>query len=122
MDTIRYFRLKNTGAFVARMDVICTIESGENTAKVTCHKDGYRDVCAAAERSLDLAELRYKDSNGKEQAIPDGSTVQLKVVVVAGKDKTSEQYRYSSKSEKMQSYKIKGTTLFNSLHKIGNNE
>ncbi|WP_178196895.1 hypothetical protein [Ligilactobacillus sp. Marseille-Q7487] len=122
MDIIRYFRLKNKGAFVAKMDVICSIESGENSAKIVCHQDGYRDICAAGERSIDISELRYTDSNGNKQPIPEGSIVQLKVVVVAGKDKTSEEYVYSSKSEAMQSFKIKGTTLINSLEKIGNNE
>lgn len=120
METIKYFRLCNNAALVARMAVICEIPEGENVSRTTLHKNGYRDICAAGERTLDLSELRY---GGKaERALPDGTIVRLKAEVVWGKSKTSEKYIYSSKSDKMVSYKIKGTTLNNSLIRISNGE
>ena len=116
METVRYFRLRNAGAFVARIEVVCYVEEGENASKHVAEPTGYHDILASAERTVDLAELRYKDSSGKERPIPEGATVRLKAFVKWGTDKTAkEEYAYSSSSGAMKTYKISGTTLNSTL-------
>lgn len=121
MDMIRYFKLKNNGAFVARMQIIWTGDDGKgNESHGVYEPGGYHDICAAAERTIDLCD---------QTKIPDGSVVQLKVVVVAGKDKKAqktikendkekkvdETFLFSKDSGSTACYKIGGTTLFNEL-------
>lgn len=109
MSNIRYYKLQNKGAFVARMKVIWNHTDGGNDSHGTYEPSGYHDICAAAERTIDL----------KSAEIPNGAKVQLKVDVVLGKDKTaSEKYIYSEDAGDMASYKITGTTLINSLKLI----
>ena len=77
---------------------------------------GHQDILAAAERTVDLADLRYTDSSGNEHAIAGGAPVQLKVVVELSKDKTAEEeYAFSAESSTMKTYKISGTTLNSTL-------
>jgi hypothetical protein len=66
----------------------------------------YHDVCAGAEREIDLNDTR----------ISNGSTVQLKVDVVAGKDKTADElFEYNKSCGEIAEYKISGTTLIDKL-------
>ncbi len=117
MDNVRYFKLKNAGAFVAQIVVQYKEKHTDFQGNVSYdaewkdwHTDGYRDICAGAERTVDL----LNDAN-----IPDGSQVRLKAVVVAGKDRTSdEQYIYQKTASSMATYKISGTTLINSLKRV----
>lgn len=114
MDNIRYIKLKNTGGFVAQIEVQYKEKKTDSQGNISYaaewsswHYDGYRDICAGAERTVDL----FLDAN-----IPDGSQVRLKAVVVWGKDHVSEeQYIYQSTCSKMAVYEISGTTLFNNL-------
>ena len=115
-EEIRYFRLRNKGAFVARMHVICSVRDGKVVKRVELSDLGHQDILAAAERTVDLADLRYKDSAGNEHAIPEGAPVQLKVVVVLGQDKTAEEeFAFSLRGGAMKTYKISGTTLNSTL-------
>lgn len=103
MSTIRYFKLKNTGAFVARMKVLWW----HDDASGFYEPEGYHDICAHAERTLDMVEH-----------IPDGAEVQLKACVVAGKDKTAdEKFTFKADASDTASYHISGTTLINKLVK-----
>lgn len=117
MDTVRYFKLKNTGAFVARIKVEYKEKHTDESGNVSYDAEwkswepsGYHDICAGAERKVDLC----KDAN-----LSDGSQVRLKTVVVWGKNKAStEQYIYQAISTNTAVYKISGTTLFNKLKRI----
>ena len=111
MENIRYIKLKNKGGFVAKITVQYKGKHTDEHGNVSYdaewkswHSDGYRDICAAAERTVDLT-----DSD-----IPDGSQVRLKAVIVAGRDHTaSEQSIYNKESSKMAFYKVSGTTYIN---------
>jgi len=114
MDTVRYFKLRNTGGFVARIAVLYKKKHTDEHGNISYdanwsewNPSGYHDICAGAERTSDLKEI----------GLPEGSQVQLKAKVVAGKGKTSDTYEYSSVGGKMASYKISGTTLSNSLER-----
>ena len=97
MENIRYIKLKNKGGFVAKITVQYKGKHTDEHGNVSYdaewkswHSDGYRDICAAAERTVDLT-----DSD-----IPDGSQVRLKAVIVAGRDHTaSEQYIYNKEAK-----------------------
>ncbi|MFA5658169.1 MAG: hypothetical protein WC900_02675 [Oscillospiraceae bacterium] len=108
MDKIRYLKLKNAGAFVVHMVIIWDGDDGNgNESHGTYEPSGYHDICAAAERTIDL------NDNTK---IPNGATVKLKADVVWGKDKTaSEEYIYDNSCGGIAEYKISGTTLNNKL-------
>ncbi len=116
MDNIRYIKLKNTGGFVARIEVQYKGKHTDAQGNVSYdaewkswHSDGYRDICASAERTVDLT-----DSN-----IPDGAQVRLKAIVKLGSDCTSkDQYIYNKTSSKSAVYKVSGTTLINSLERV----
>lgn len=103
---IGFFKLENAGGFVARMEIKWEYEKDGNVASGTYEKDGYHDVCAAAERTIQLNDA----SN-----IPDGAVVYLHVKVMLGKGKDSDKYIYKKDSTKTAEYKISGTTLNNSL-------
>ena len=112
---IRYFKLQNKGAFVVRMKIEWTnIEDG-NESHGVYEPSGYHDICAAAERTIDLKEL--KKNNGSP-LLSEGAKVKLKAVVVAGKDKVSEEFTYSPSSGDTATFKITGTTLINTLTQI----
>jgi len=114
MDTVRYFKLKNWGGFVAQIQVLYKEKKTDSEGNLsydaewkTWSPSGYHDICVDAERTSDL----YSDAN-----LPEGAQVKLKAVVCGGQDKTaSETYEYSSSSGKMAAYKISGTTCSNSL-------
>ena len=115
-EKIRYFKVHNAGAFVARIHVLCSVRDGKVLKRVELKEPGYQDICASTERTVDLADLRYTDSAGHEHPLADGAPVQLKVVVVAGKDKTAEEeFAFSPRSGAMKTYKISGTTLNSTL-------
>ncbi len=105
---IRYFKLKNSGAFISRMKIEWTHMDGSHESRGTYEPNGYHDICAGAERTIDM----------NEAGIPNNSTVKLKAVVVGGKDKTSESYAYAATNSDTASYEISGTTLINKLEKI----
>lgn len=110
MEKIRYMKLKNEGGFVARMKILWEGSDGKgNIGHGEYEEDSYHDICIHAERSIDLSETN----------IPDNSEVQLKAVVVLGKDKTAdEKFIYSKDSCEKATYEISGTTLINKLKKI----
>lgn len=116
MNDIRYITLQNKGAFVARIEIQYKEKKSDNQGNISYsadwkswHSDGYRDVCAAAERTVDLT-----GSN-----IPDGAQVRLKAIVKLGSDCTSkDQYIYNKTSSKSAVYKVSGTTLINSLELV----
>ncbi len=115
MDKVRYFKLENTGGFVAKIEIQYKARRVDDNGNVSYDADwhkwdtgGYRDICAGGERTVDLADAGF----------PDGSQVRLKAVVVWGKDKTGDVYLYQNNSNTMISYKISGTTQFNSLSRI----
>lgn len=102
---IKAITLKNTGAFVARMQIEWYDPESSDSSGVY-EPSGYHDICVGAERTINLSETD----------IPDGANVRLKAVVVLGKDKeASEQFRYEKEASQIASYTIKGTILFNSL-------
>jgi hypothetical protein len=108
MASIRYYLLKNKGAFVARMQVIWNhTDSQGNESHGTFEPSGYHDVCAAGERTIDINDNTH---------IPDGAEVQLKVIVVLGKNRTaSVKHEYHTDSGGIAVYEISGTTLINKL-------
>ena len=112
MDKIRYIKLKNDGCFVAQMQIIWTGDDGNgNESHGIYEPDGYHDVCAAAERTIDIS---------KNTQIPNGAIVQFKAKVIWGKDNTAPQkYEYDCLCGGIAEYKIKGTTLHNSLELTG---
>ena len=61
MENIRYIKLKNKGGFVAKITVQYKGKHTDEHGNVSYdaewkswHSDGYRDICAAAERTVDL--------------------------------------------------------------------
>ncbi|MCI6583027.1 MAG: hypothetical protein Q4D76_10995 [Oscillospiraceae bacterium] len=97
-NSIRYFKLHNSGAFVVHMQILWRL--GDKSG--TYEEDGYHDICAAAERTIDMVKT----------GIPEGATVRLKGEVVSGDDDTAdEEFIFCEKSEKMASYKITGTVF-----------
>jgi hypothetical protein len=104
---VRHIKLSNKGGFVARMQIIWSYDNGaDNKDRGVYEPSGYHDVCAGAEREIDL----------KDTGIPNGSTVQLKVDVVAGKDKTADElFEYNESCGEIAEYKISGTTLIDKL-------
>lgn len=114
MDIIRYFKLKNRGGFVARIEVQYKARHTDDQGNVSYDTEwkkwsasGYHDICVGAERTVDLL---------LDAKIPDGSQVRLKAVVVLGSSKTAaEQYIYQETGSKMAVYEIGGTTLNNSM-------
>jgi hypothetical protein len=117
MDNVRYFKLENSGGFVAQIEVQYKEKHTDGQGNISYdaewkswQHDGYGDICVGAERTVDL----LNDLN-----IPDGSQVRLKAIVVAGKDRTAdEQYIYQKTASSMATYKISGTTLINSLKRV----
>ncbi|MCI8404427.1 MAG: hypothetical protein HFE49_05945 [Clostridia bacterium] len=116
MNDIRYITLQNEGGFVAQIEIQYKRKHTDAHGNISYdaewkswHYDGYRDICAASERTIDLT-----DSD-----IPDGSQVRLNAIVKLGSDCTSqEQYIYSRTSPKSAVYKVSGTTLINSLKRV----
>ncbi len=104
MKTVRYFKLHNSGGFVARLYVDHRRDD-EQTWSIW-KPSGYADICAGAERTQDL----------KEAGIENGSHVRLFAFVAGGVDKTAgEEYIFDPNSSSMAVYEISGTTLINSL-------
>lgn len=98
VDSIRYFKLHNSGAFVVHMQILWSLGNTSGTYE----EDGYHDICAAGERTIDMVKA----------GIPDGAMVRLKGEVVAGDDDTAdEEFIFNAKSAEMASYKISGTVF-----------
>ena len=103
-NEIKSFTLHNSGAFVARMQINWVDPT--SGSKGTYEPSGYHDICAAAERTINIAET----------GIPNGSLVCLKAVVVLGSDKDANHYFvYKSDASATAKYTISGTTLINHL-------
>ena len=69
MENIRYIKLKNKGGFVAKITVQYKGKHTDEHGNVSYdaewkswHSDGYRDICAAAERTdhCQSAKSKYK--------------------------------------------------------------
>ncbi len=104
MNTVRYFKLHNSGGFVARLCVDHRRDDEQNWS--VWKPSGYADICAGAERTVDL----------KGTGIEDGSHVRLFAFVAGGADKTAgEEYIFDPNASGMAAYEISGTTLNNSL-------
>lgn len=113
MEEIRYFKVKSNADFACRIHVNYKVAQHDDKGNISYPAEftewkshGYNDICKYGERTLDL----------KDTGLADGSIVQLKMDVVFGKDKTSdEQYIYNSASGKTATYIIKGQTLSSKL-------
>ena len=102
MADIGYISLKNTGAFVARIQFKYY---NEYTQKWDLTKTG-----------PDILAQQTKTSSPYDYDLPDGCQVQLHVSVAGGSDKESnETYTYKKGSGNTANYTISGTTLINSL-------
>lgn len=117
MNTVRYFKLSNNGAFVAQIVIEYRERRTDGMGNVSYaaewkswYTPGYRDILQYAERCVDL----LTDSN-----IPDGSQVRLHAYVAAGYSNTSvDQYIYDKTSAAQAVYEISGTTLNNYLRRV----
>lgn len=97
-NRIRYYTLHNDAAVVARMRVYWSLDCKTGSYE----EDGYHDICAAAERTLDMA--------GK--GIPDGATVRLKAVVPMGDDdEADETFIFHTQAAKTAVYKLTGSAF-----------
>lgn len=120
MDTVRYIKLHNYGAFVAQIVIEYRERHTDGKGNVSYGGDwkdwysqGDRNILQYAERSVDLAS----DSD-----IPDGSQVRLHPYVAAGySDAAVEQYIYQKTSASQAVYQITGTTLINQLKLVSYN-
>ncbi|WP_405323075.1 hypothetical protein [Fibrobacter sp.] len=107
MDSIRYFKLHNSAAFVVRIKVEVTDKDGKI---YEVGKDGYDDICVGAERTFDLL-------NDPNRTITSGDTVRLKADVSGGTDKLAEEsFTYDPNSPKTARYKITGSLFGKTLH------
>lgn len=126
MDNIRYVKLKNKGAFVAQIHIEYKIPKTDGQGNISYPAEftewkspNYADICAAAERTVDLASdlmVPAGDKGAGNAQLPDGTVVKLKVRVPGGYTReASEQYLFQKDSGKMASYEIGGTTLTSKL-------
>lgn len=102
MSAIDQFKLTNKGGFVAR--IYCEYRNpGSSTwSQVKCTGD----ITLGCSKTVELGE----------HGVPDGATVRIIAFVVSGADKTgSEEFTYQNGCNAVAQYKIKGTTLINSL-------
>lgn len=108
MKDIRQIKLHNSGAFVAHMIIEWAKRDSSGDEMADRYEEkGYHDICAGAERTIDL-----KNGTG----IPNGAIVTLYVQVAAGSGKNAkESFTYDENSGKMAVYEISGTTLINKL-------
>lgn len=114
MDEIRYIKLHNSGAFVARIHVLYKAPKDDGKGNISYPGEfsewtnpGYADICAAAERTLDL----QTDVN-----MADGAVVKLKAIIpLSTSHEASEQYIFHKTSGKMASYDIGGTVFSSHL-------
>lgn len=114
MNTVRYFKLNNGGAFVAQIVIEYREKQTDNKGDISYEAqwkswftDGYRDILQYAERTVDLLH---------DSPIPDGAQVRIHVYVAAGScDPAPQQFVYDKNSSAMACYNISGTTLNNEL-------
>ena len=100
---IRTITLKNSAMVVAHMQI--QWELGDNMG--TYEEGGYHDVLIGQDKSIDLANTH----------IPENATVNLKVEVVAARDKTAhETFVYKKESKACAVYELTGTTLQKELN------
>ena len=115
MDDVQYIRLRNSGGLVARIHILYKTPHDDGSGNISYPAEfsewtnpGYADICAAAERTLDL----LKDAN-----MTDGTIVKLRALVPLGKSReSSEQYIFQSTSGKTALYNISGTPLTSHLN------
>lgn len=108
MNNVRFFKMKNLGGFVARMEIIWNLgDNMGNESSGTYKPTGYQDVCVGAERTIDLND----NTN-----IPNGAAVRLKAEVVLGIDRVGdEMFIYDNSCSGIAEYEVSGTTLINKL-------
>ena len=104
-NSIRYFKLTNKGAFVARINVQYTDPS---TGTTTTWSNASGNITLGKSATVDLSKKNLKA----------GTKVKLVAVVVAGKNKTSKEFIYHPQSTKTASFTISGTTLSNTLKEV----
>ena len=99
---VRYIKLKNTSASVAQMRIKYVHDTGSGEFK----PDSYHDVLVKGERTIDLTET----------GIPNGAIINLKVIVVGGRDnEAAEKLKFDETNADTATYEIYGTTGHNSL-------
>ena len=101
INGIRYFSLKNSGIFLARLDVKIT---DPTTGKTTTWK---------ATGTYSKGKTKTVDLSSKISKA--GTKVKLVAFVKGGKDKTSREFYYHPDSTQTASFEITGTTLSNKL-------
>ncbi len=101
INGIRYFSLKNSGIFLARLDVKIT---DPTTGKTTT----WNATGTYSKGKTKTVDLSSKISKA-------GTKVKLVAFVKAGKDKTSREFYYHPDSTQTASFEITGTTLNNKL-------
>ena len=114
MNTVRYFKLLNGGAFVAQIVIEYREKQVDDKGDVSYDAEwkswftsGYRDILQFAERTVDLLN---------DSPIPDGAQVRIHPFVAAGTcDPAAQQFIYDRTSGSMACYSLTGTTLNNSL-------
>lgn len=101
---IRYFKLTNKGAFFVKLCVEITdpITGAQSSWSAT------GNFAVNKSKTVDLSSQNLKP----------GTIVKLKVVVMAGKDKTSQEFYYNPESTQTASFTISGTTLNNKLKQV----
>jgi hypothetical protein len=104
----RYIKLKNRGAYAARMKLSWTGTQDGNAGSGRYEDPNYHDVLMHGERTIDM----------KDQAhFPEGASVTFTCFVVAGRDKT-DTFTYTAEPGDIITYQSDGTTLFNTLKRI----
>lgn len=105
IDHIRYFKLHNGAAVVVRMRIKWSL--GTNSG--TYEEDGYHDICAGADGSIDMLEA----------GIPHGATVRLYASVPMGDDDSADEtFIYDRNSGITMPYKLSGTAFKTTLKLI----
>jgi hypothetical protein len=104
-DKVGYVSLHNGGGFVVKMEFKYTTDNVNwKTSKQT--------------DSFPLGKTKKVDPG--DLGVPDGSTIILKAIVVAGKDnEAQQQFIYEKGNPATAAYTITGTTLSNTLGLIG---
>lgn len=102
VNTIRYYKLHNAAAVVARIQIEWVLGKNSGIAE----ESGYHDICAAGERTVDMVQ----------SAVPNGATVRLKANVPLGDDDTAdEEFVFDSRASKTAYYKLTGTAFKTNL-------
>lgn len=118
LPKVSAFRLKNDGGFV--VDIHAIYHSNDPNNPYDEEVANKKNFPIAQTREMKLAEKCVKGKNGKpKHSIQAGDSVQLKVWVSCGKDNTSSLSFIYDPNGPIQSFKISGATLNNSLEYLG---